>query len=184
MKKKHFERVMLAHLDAAYSLARWLMGDDQEAQDVVQSAYTRAFESADTYENRNSAAWILTIVRNQAYNALTRRKRAANLVSFEEFAHSHCDSRNAPSTLTALTEPEDLARQKANEALLHDVIDRLPPEFREVLLLREMEGYSYQEIADITRVPKGTVMSRLHRARKHLLEQLERCMQREGTHGM
>lgn len=175
---------MLPHLNAAYNLAKWLVRDARDAEDVVQTAYLRAFEAFGGYVSGNSAGWILTIVRNTAYTWLDKQKRTNNLVSFNEVMHSHQNEAPNPLRMTVLLDPETLAVQAADRAVLLDAIDRLPVEFREVLLLREVEGCSYKEIAEITRVPTGTIMSRLSRARRQLQEYFMKQVKRGNTGGL
>lgn len=173
--RERFERIMLGHLDAAYNLALWLLRNPADAEDVVQTAYMRAFEHFATFTGGNATGWILTIVRNTAYNLLNKQKRNSNLVSFDEVVHSN--SNNEPTALTVMN-PEEIASAAATGAQIMESMQRLPVEFREAVYLREIEGYSYKEIAEITQVPKGTVMSRLSRARgqlqKLLVEQQHR----------
>jgi RNA polymerase sigma-70 factor, ECF subfamily len=167
---ERFEAVVLPHLDAAYTLARYLMQNDHDAQDVVQDAclralkYFRGFRGAEAAEAR---AWVLAIVRNTAY---TWRRRGAGALTteFDESLHSEAVDHDNPES-AAVTASE-------RESLRH-AIDELPPEFREVIVLRELEGLSYKEISDVAGVPVGTVMSRLSRARRRLEEAL--CAQEE-----
>ena len=154
-----FERQVLPHLDAAYNLARFLMRNDQNAEDVVQEAALRAFRFFDSFRGENSRAWFLSIVRNTAFTALKRNRMDEETVAFDEELHG---SQIPPLDAgIALDRAQD--RQKVRAA-----IEQLPPEFREAITLRELEGMSYKEIADIAGVPIGTVMSRLARARRQL----------------
>ena len=168
-ERQRFERIMLVHQDAAYNLALWLLRDPVEAEDIVQTAYMKAFEHFPTFVGGNAAGWILTIVRNTAYNWLNKKKRSSNLISFDEVLHS--SEEVAQPSLTALN-PEELHSAIATGTQLMEAIDRLPVEYREALFLREIEGYSYKEIAETTQVPQGTVMSRLSRARAQLQKSL------------
>ena len=147
------------HLDAAYSLARFLMRNDQDAEDVVQEASLRAFRFFESFRGENSRAWFLQIVRNTSFTALKKRRPEEMNVNFDEELHDP----EAPSTDagTVLDRAQD--RQTVRAA-----IEQLPPEFREAITLRELEGASYKEIADVAGVPIGTVMSRLARARRQL----------------
>ncbi len=163
--RQQFEKVMLKHLDASYNLALWLLHDASEAEDVVQIAYMKAFEHYSTFTGGNAAGWILTIVRNTAYNWLKKRKRGSNLISFEEVLHG--GESGVLATLEAMN-PEDIIGSVASSSEIMGYIKMLSPDFREVLFLREIEGYSYKEISEITQVAKGTVMSRLSRARGQL----------------
>ena len=155
---RDFERRIMPHLDAAYSLARFLMRNDQDAEDVVQEACLRAFRFYESFRGENSRAWFLKIVRNTSFTALQRTRTNETDVVFDEELHS-------PETQTdvGLQLDRDLDRQTVRAA-----IEELPPEFREVITLRELEGCSYKEIAEIANVPVGTVMSRLARGRRQL----------------
>jgi len=176
--RQRFERMMLGHLDAAYNLALWLLRNPADAEDIVQTAYMRAFEHFHTFTGGNSAGWILTITRNTAYNWLNKQKRTNNLISFDEVYHSQEDKQTTIDTMN----PEDIVMLNAGCTNLMEHIDRLPIEFREALFLREIEGYSYKEIAEIMQVPKGTVMSRLSRARHQLQLQLTEQQKRNPGH--
>ena len=176
-----FERLMLVHHDAAYNLALWLLRDPAEAEDIVQTAYMKAFEHFSSFCGGNAAGWILTIVRNTAYNWLQKTKRNSNLISFDEVLHGSIES-SQPSFNTL--NPEDSFSVVALGAQVMAAIERLPVEYREVFFLREIEGYSYQEIAETTQVPKGTVMSRLSRARAQLQKLLAEQSKREKTNAL
>ncbi len=162
-KLSRFERGILPHMDAAYNLARWLTGSDPEAQDVVQEAYLRAFKFFGGFRGDNSRSWLLRIVRNTFYDWLKRKRRDEPAIPFDEELHEI-----AAETGT----PDALLLEKADHEVLHRAIAELPVEFREVLVLRELEGLSYKQIAELAEVPLGTVMSRLARAREHLRARL------------
>lgn len=180
-RREQFERLMLPHLNAAYTLARWLLRGSEEAEDIVQAAYTRAFKYFDQYKEINSKGWLLTIVRNQAYEWLQRNKNSSNLISFDEVVHSQYDE-NVPAVVGSLSlSPELLAERAIESEALIAAVDRLSIEYREVLLLKEVEGYSYKEIAEIAGIPIGTVMSRLSRARKALLKQVDQQLLRDSA---
>lgn len=154
-----FEEMMLPHMDAAHNLARWLLRNEQDAQDVVQEAYLRAFKSFGGFHGANGRAWLLTIVRNTSYTLL-KKNRAVDLTTpFDEEIHASGHESVSPATILEHSDDADLIRQ---------VMDELPVEFREILTLRHMEGLSYSEIADIAQLAPGTVMSRLARARARL----------------
>src|SRR6478752_1338886 len=156
-----FEEMMLPHLDAAHNLARWLMRNEQDAQDVVQEAYLRAFKSFSGFHGSNGRAWLLTIVRNTSYTLL-KKNRAADLTTpFDEEIHASGHESASPATLLEHAEDSELIK---------NAMEELPAEFREILVLRHQEGLSYKEIADIAQIPLGTVMSRLARARDKLKE--------------
>lgn len=154
-----FERQILPHLDAAFSLARFLMRNGEDAEDVVQEASLRAFRFYESFRGGNGRAWFLSIVRNAAFTALKRSRADENNVVFDEELHGAGDTAVDPGTEI----DRELDRQRVRAA-----IEELPPEFREVVTLRELEECSYKEIADIVGVPIGTVMSRLARAREQL----------------
>ena len=160
---KLFEQTVLPHLDAAYNLARWLAGNDQDAQDVAQEACLRAFKFFGNFRGDNARAWLLTIVRNTFYNWLHKNRPAQMAGELDEEALAVEDvSVNAEALNLRLADGKSVRR----------AIDELPVEFREIVVLREMEGFSYKEIADLVDVPIGTVMSRLARARKQLQKRL------------
>src|SRR2546430_6894723 len=156
-----FEDVMLPHLDAAHNLARWLLRNEQDAQDVVQEAYLRAFKSFGGFHGSNGRAWLLTIVRNTSYTLLKKNQAVGLTTTFDE--ELHASGHESVSPVTILKRSED-------SALISEAMDQLPAEFREILTLRHQEGLSYKEIADIAQIPPGTVMSRLARARAKLRE--------------
>jgi len=158
-KLARFEQSIMPHMNAAYNLARWLAGNDSDAQDVVQEAYLRAFKFLNGFRGGDSRSWLLRIVRNAFYDWLKRNRREETGTQFDEEIHSAGDETGMPDTLLL---------EKADHELVRAAIGDLPCEFREILVLRELEGLSYKEIADIAEVPLGTVMSRLARAREHL----------------
>jgi RNA polymerase sigma-70 factor (ECF subfamily) len=156
-----FEEAMLPHLDAAHNLARWLLRNEQDAEDVVQEAYLRAFKSFGGFHGSNGRAWLLTIVRNTSYTLLKKNRVVDLTTTFDEEIHVSGDESVSPATIVERSEDAELIRE---------AMDELPPEFREILALRHQEGLSYKEIADIVQIPPGTVMSRLSRARGKLKE--------------
>jgi len=159
-QRDRFQKSVLPWLDAAYNLARYLLRDVHEAEDAVQEAFLRAVRHFDGFRGGDGRAWLLSIVRNTCFTQLRRRRSAGEAIEFAEEMHS--------------TEPEgsgpvaDLERTVAAEQV-REGLARLAVEFREVLVLRELEGLSYKEIAQVAGVPIGTVMSRLARARRQLL---------------
>jgi RNA polymerase sigma factor (sigma-70 family) len=165
-----FEEAVLPHLDAAHNLARWLIRQEQDAEDLVQESYLRAFKSFEGFRGGDGRAWILTIVRNTCYTWLQRGRWKELTTSFDEEIHS-------PETDAA--NPEALLLGHAGREQLTRAIEELPVEFREALVLRELEGLSYKEISDIAGIPLGTVMSRLARARKILEKSLAGGMNKE-----
>ncbi len=170
-KLARFEQCIMPHMDAAYNLARWLAGKDQDAQDVAQEACLRAFKFFGGFRGGDPRAWLLRIVRNTFYNWLEQNRREELATPFDETIH------HAPAEAAA---PDALLLQKADSELLHQGIDALPVEFREILVLRELEGLAYKEIADIADLPLGTVMSRLARAREQLRHWLVEHLRKEA----
>ena len=164
-----FEAVVLPHLDAAYNLARWLARNEQDAEDVVQEAYLRAFRFFDGYRGGDGKAWVLEIVRNTYRSWQRRQSRYAAAEPFDEMAHS--GDLQADNQEEVITSGEE-------RSLLRSCLEKLPDELREVLVMRELEEMSYREIAEASGLAIGTVMSRLSRARKRL-EQCVRRYQRE-----
>ncbi|HTQ50710.1 MAG TPA: sigma-70 family RNA polymerase sigma factor [Candidatus Acidoferrales bacterium] len=160
---KSFEQTVLPHLDAAYNLARWLAGNDHDAQDVVQEACLRALKFFGGFRGENARAWLLTIVRNTFYTWLRNNRRPDNFVELSDEVLAVEDvSVNADILNSRLGDAEAVRR----------AVEQLPVEFREIVILREMEGFSYKEIAEVADVPIGTVMSRLTRARRQLQKRL------------
>jgi RNA polymerase sigma factor (sigma-70 family) len=159
-----FEQVILPHLDAAYNLSRWLTRSDNDAEDVTQEACLRALRFFGTFQGENGRAWLLAIVRNTCNTWLGRnRPRELTLAQpFDETVHSGSDELN----------PEVLALRHADREIVQQAIEELPLEYREAIVLRDLEGLSYKEIAQVSDVPVGTVMSRLARARKQLEQRL------------
>jgi RNA polymerase sigma-70 factor (ECF subfamily) len=166
-QRRRYEETVLLHLDAAYNLARWLTGDDHDAEDVVQEACCRAFRAFAGYRGGNARAWLLSVVRNTSYTRLQQRARSPSL-SFEE-EHQDIGSEEL--------NPARLLLLRVDQQMLRDAVAALPEEYREVIVLRELEGLSYQEIAAIAAIPIGTVMSRLSRARKLLHKRLAPLME-------
>ena len=148
--------LLLPHLDSAYNLARWLVGSGADAEDVVQEAYLRAFRYSSGFRGGDARAWLLTIVRNTSYGWLRKTRADEALAQFDEDIHT---SAIEPSNL------EQLLLQNADGRLVDKALRELPVRFREILVLRELEGLSYKAIADVIGVPIGTVMSTLSRAR-------------------
>lgn len=167
-----FEEMMLPHLDAAHNLAKWLLHNEQDAQDVVQEAYLRAFKSFGGFHGSNGRAWLLTIVRNTSYTLLKKNRAVDSTTPFDEEIHAPGHESVSPATILEHNEDADLVRQ---------VMDELPVEFREILTLRHLEGMSYSEIAGITQLAPGTVMSRLARARARLKQGLAARINKEQT---
>jgi RNA polymerase sigma-70 factor (ECF subfamily) len=158
-----FQRTFLPYLDAAYNLARWVLKNEADAQDVVQEAYLRALRFRGTFRGGDPRAWLLTIVRNSAYTWLSRNRSADPPVPFEE--QQHADD-SVPVDIELI--------RKADARALRTAMEELPTEFREIVALRDLEGLSYKEIAEVADLPIGTVMSRLARARGRLKQALRK----------
>jgi RNA polymerase sigma-70 factor, ECF subfamily len=169
-KLARFEQAVLPHFAAAYNLARWLTRDEHDAEDIVQDSYVRALTFFDSFHGGDSRAWLLTIVRHTCYTWLQRHRGHELATAFDDELHS--DAREASN-------PETLLLQRANQQLLREALEALPVEYREVVVLRELEGLSYKEIAGVADLPLGTVMSRLARARQRLQAWLADRLQRE-----
>jgi RNA polymerase sigma-70 factor (ECF subfamily) len=162
-KQALFEQTIMPHINAAYNLARWLTRNGDDAEDVVQEAFLRAFRSFETFQGEDGRAWLLAVVRNTSFTWL-KKKGERIAVEFDEQAHGSADE--APDA-------ESVLLNEAALGSLHGCLEGLPLEFREVIVMRELEELSYKEISDIARVPMGTVMSRLARGRKRLQQCLE-----------
>jgi RNA polymerase sigma-70 factor (ECF subfamily) len=160
--RNRFEAVVLPHLDAAYSLARWLTRNDDDAADVVQEAYLRAFRYFASYRDGDAQSWLLQIVRRTCYTWL-ERNRPADVLSLE------AESEFGDVIARASSDAERLLESRSDLRRLDQLIEALPVPLRETIVLRELHELGYREIAEVTGVPIGTVMSRLHRARSLLL---------------
>jgi RNA polymerase sigma factor (sigma-70 family) len=172
-QNSQFSRIVIPYLPDALATARWLTGDRADAEDVVQEACLKAFRAINTFSGGNARAWVLAIVRNTAYSWLQKNRRA-ELVAIDDLEadESFQVERGADIQDSSYANPETDLIAKADEAHLRTVIEKLPPEFREALVLRDIQGLEYREIAQITSVPVGTVMSRLARARRRLINTL------------
>lgn len=185
-----FESLALPHLDAAYSLAFWLMRDRADAEDVVQDACIRALRGFDGFRGGDIRPWLLAIVRNVAWRALAVRRRGFNVIPIEAaFAPGDEDGPRAPSFAPgafASDEPsaETLLIEAGDRALLTRALAALPPLFREILVLREVEDLSYADIATVLGIPRGTVMSRLSRARGELRLRFQDLARESGQHAV
>jgi RNA polymerase sigma-70 factor (ECF subfamily) len=162
-----FEDVILPHLDSAYNLARWLTRNGQDAEDIVQEAYLRAFRYFPSFHGGEARAWLMRIVRNTCYTWLDATRPLRNTVEFDE---------NVFASDAQEPNPEQALLQNDNAGLVRKAMRGLPANFREVLVLRELEGMSYREIAEITGIPTGTVMSSLSRGRGRLRQALTALM--------
>jgi RNA polymerase sigma-70 factor (ECF subfamily) len=161
-QRQQFELAIWPHLRGAYNLARWLVGNPHDAEDVVQESFIKAFRAVDRVRVEDARAWLLTIVRNTALNYLQRERPKAEV--------AWGDNPLDPADVSA--GPETSLLQKERRAQVRSAIERLPAEFKEPLVLREIEGLPYKEIAWVLKIPMGTVMSRLSRARHLLLQEL------------
>jgi RNA polymerase sigma factor (sigma-70 family) len=171
-KRKLFEEVFLPHLVQAYRLARWLTGNVADAEDVVQEASLRAFRGIADFGGINARAWSLTVVRNTAYSWLLKN-RSASMVFTEDLDRAEQERIERPSAEgEEATSPEGVLLANAEAAEVREAIAALPAPFREVIVLREMQELNYRDIAEITNMPIGTVMSRLSRARGMLMAAL------------
>lgn len=159
---QNFDEAVLPHLGSAYNLARWLIRNDADAEDVVQEAYLRAFRLFGSFHGGAGRPWLLAIVRNTCYTWMQRNRAVKLQVDLEETDTEIADYLN----------PETLLLREADKELLRQALEELSAEFREVIVLRELEGLSYKQIADVAKIPVGTVMSRLARARKRLQQSL------------
>jgi RNA polymerase sigma-70 factor (ECF subfamily) len=164
VERVDFETAVLPHLGAAYNLARWLVRDEHNAKDIVQDAYLKAFRSFDGFRGGDGRAWLLAIVRNTCYTWLRKARPAELAVPFDEEFHGCGDD-------TARGPEAEMLRNETAESL-KNALERLPVALREAIVLRELEGLSYAEIAAVADIPIGTVMSRLSRTRERLRQSL------------
>ena len=176
--RAEFERTVLPHLDAAYNAARWILRDDADAGDAVQESAMRAWRYFDTFRGRAALPWLLRIVRNTAYTILEKRRRDEAVEPLPD----HADVEDPSSA-----DPAHAMDRGIDAAALRAAVEALPAEFREAIVLRELQGMSYKEIAEATDVSIGTVMSRLARGRRRLQAALSRPTppaRSEVEHGM
>jgi len=158
-KLARFEQSILPHLDAAYNLARWLTRNEHDAEDMAQESYLRAFKFFDGFRGTDARAWLLAIVRNTCYSWLQQNRRRETMASFDEEVHSIENEASNPAKLVLKSDDREM---------LKEALEELPVEFREVVVLRDLEELSYKQVAEIANIPLGTVMSRLARARERL----------------
>jgi RNA polymerase sigma-70 factor (ECF subfamily) len=166
----NFEEAVLPHLDAAYNLARWLTRNEQDAQDIVQEAYLRAFRFFPAFRGGDARSWIMKIVRNTCYTWLNANRPLQDAMEFDE--NLFLPDSPGPN-------PEEVVLQNDSGTLVRKALEKLPRNFREVLVLRELDGMSYKEIAEITGMAAGTVMSSLSRARDRFRQALNDLMNGE-----
>jgi RNA polymerase sigma factor (sigma-70 family) len=169
-ERGRLERALLPHLGAAYNLARWLTGNDHDAEDAVQETYLRAMKFFGGFHGTDGRAWLLTIVRNTCYTLLQRKTAHGAPAVFDEAVHGLTAADSGPAQMLERQETQQSTRQ---------AMEALPVDLREVVVLRELEGMSYKEIAAVAAIPIGTVMSRLARAR----ERLQQILGAAGTAG-
>jgi RNA polymerase sigma factor (sigma-70 family) len=172
-KARRFQENALPHLNAAYNLARWLVRNDQDAEDVVQEAYLRAYRFFDGFRGDAGRPWLLAIVRNTCYTWMEQNREQQLATEFDENCHSLNEQGTINGVSQELDNPETALARLDDARQLNTALQALPFEFREVLVMRELEELSYKEIAIIASVPIGTVMSRLARGRKLLLQRLK-----------
>nr|WP_115782828.1 RNA polymerase sigma factor [Paraburkholderia caffeinilytica] len=163
-RSRRFQQLALPHLDAAYNLARWLCGNPNDADDVVQEAFMRAFRFFDTFRGDSARPWLLAIVRRTWYTEWRRRASSHEVVEFDD----SMDDATFDGWTAGGADPQTLLIRDEDTKLVHEALAQLPVEYREVLILRELEEMGYREIAMVADVPIGTVMSRLARGRRKL----------------
>ncbi|GAB7525272.1 RNA polymerase sigma factor [Paraburkholderia sp. 2C] len=178
-RSARFQQMALPHLDAAFNLARWLCGNPNDAEDIVQDAYIRAFRYFDMFHGENARPWLLTIVRRTWYSEWQKREMSRHSVEFDE----NLDDTMFEGWSDSNADPETLMMRDQDARLVHAALEQLPAEYREVMVLRELEELSYREIATIADLPVGTVMSRLARGRRRLAASLASMQARAGSAG-
>lgn len=171
--KIRFEQLVLPHVDAAVNLARWLLRNPDDAEDVAQEAVLRAYRFFGGFRGGDARAWLLQIVRNSCYTWLEKRMPSELVTEFDEAMHS-----------TPSLSPEAAAVQASDRMKLTRALEEIPVHAREVLVLRELEGCSYKEISEVTGIPMGTVMSTLARARQKLALWLGGAAAREASNDL
>ncbi|HVN36491.1 MAG TPA: sigma-70 family RNA polymerase sigma factor [Casimicrobiaceae bacterium] len=180
-QSRRFQEIALPHLDAAYNLARWIARSDTDAQDIVQEAFLRAFKSFGGFRGTSARPWLLAIVRNTCYTWLRQHRGPRLEVPYDDAAGS--DEAAEPYPVDGDANPEALLAASEERRTFDAALDSLPAEFREAVILRDVEDLSYKEIAAVAAIPIGTVMSRLARGRRMLFAALTR-MREGGSHGM
>jgi RNA polymerase sigma-70 factor, ECF subfamily len=184
-ERTRFERLALPHMDAAYNLAFWLLQRRADAEDAVQDAYLRAYRGFHNFAGEDIRPWLLKIVRNVAFRKLSDEKRASNVISFDTAVSDRTAGEAAVLQIAAEgPSAEDIVIGAGEQAIVKRALARLTPIFREAIVLREIEAMSYREIAELTGVPIGTVMSRLARARAELRKTLARMMTEDESNAV
>jgi len=163
---RRFSAAMAPHLDAAYNLARWLTRDPHDAEDVLQEACLRALRFFEGFRGGDGRAWLLKIVRNTAYTWMQQNRRPEANVQYDETREAEAQAQGGGNLHDE--DPQGLLLREADRQQVEKALLQLPTDFREILVLRELEELSYREIAEVAGIPLGTVMSRLSRAREHL----------------
>ena len=179
-QSRRFQEIALPHLDAAYNLARWIARSDTDAQDIVQEAFLRAFKSFGGFRGTSARPWLLAIVRNTCYTWLRQHRGPRLEVPYDD---AGSDEAAEPYPVDGDANPEALLAASEERRTFDAALDSLPAEFREAVILRDVEDLSYKEIAAVAAIPIGTVMSRLARGRRMLFAALTR-MREGGSHGM
>jgi len=176
-KKLRFQTTVMPHINSAFNLARWLTHGHADAEDIVQEAYLRAFNFFEGFHGEDGRVWLLSIVRNTFYTWHQQKKGQGQHTQFDDELHGSNDE-TSKSEYDA--NPERIMIQKDSQRLLHQAMKKLPIEYREVMVMRELEDLSYKQIAEIIQIPMGTVMSRLGRGRKQLAEILAADIENGG----
>jgi RNA polymerase sigma-70 factor, ECF subfamily len=183
--KTRFEQQAMVHMGASYNLAYSLLRQRSDAEDAVQDAYVRAFRAFDQLRGDDIKPWLLTIVRNVCYRRLQQRSRTRNVISLDEALVSQSAGAVLDDGLTSkIPTPEQAIISSSNQLMLNDLLASLPPVFREVIILREIEELPYSEIASIIGAPLGTVMSRLSRARAELRNLMQKYLNRGNSNAV
>src|SRR5262249_4818480 len=171
-KLARFEEAILPHMDAAYNIARWLTRNERDAEDMVQESYLRAFKFFDAFTGVNGRAWLLTIVRNTCYTWLQQNRVRDLMTEFDEQIHSEDNEAWNPAAQVA---------KQIDNRMLAQAIEALPAEYREAVVLRDLEGMSYKEIAEVAAVPAGTGMSRRPPGPRENPEPTHRALERQAV---
>jgi RNA polymerase sigma-70 factor, ECF subfamily len=179
-RQARFEREMLPHLDAAYNLARWILRGSDDAQDVTQDAILRALRYFDSFHGGNAKAWLLRIVRNTCYSWIKARPKSESMSADEEGDLKPEHKLALEAAGHSVPAPDARLIKEADRQLINEGMQALPTDYREILILREIEELSYRDISEIADIPIGTVMSRLSRARAALLHWVSRRLAESG----
>jgi RNA polymerase sigma-70 factor, ECF subfamily len=183
-QRSSFERLTLPHLDAAFNLAFWLVRSAPDAEDIVQESYMRAFRAFQGFAGTDAKPWLLAIVRNAAYRWLSNRRRAENVISLDEALGGRSEEPAEAQVASEDPTPEAQLIGEVDRGLVRRALAELPPVFREIVVLREIEGLAYREISRVTGTPLGTVMSRLARGRRELRKIMRRLMDEDKPNAL